>query len=167
MGWTGAQIQISGGAIQNNKGGISLQQATVIIDGGALIAENASSGIGLWFGAHANIRHATIEHNELEGVSAAGGSVVLFGGESLETGTLIRSNSRNGVALYDASVAGAGGQSGVRIVENIGHGVLCSPAPAAPQITAGEGPGLLSLNSSNVFNNTSDPQINCPTLVVP
>ena len=166
MGWTDGQIGVEASTIQGNtQGGISLQQATVQVDQDSFITGNSQSGIGLWFGARANLRHVTIEDNDV-GITAYGGSVVLFGGDSQTTATIIRGNHGDGVQLNDTSVAGAGSTTGVLITGNAQHGVFCAPAPAVAQITTAGGPSNYSLNASNVLGNTVAPQISCPGFVV-
>jgi len=162
FGWNGGQIGVSGSTIKGNLGGgITLQLATVQVDQGSFITGNSQSGIGLYFGARANLRHVTIEDND-GGVTANGGSVVLLGGDTEATATIIRGNHGDGVQLHDTSVAGASNTNGVQITANTQQGVFCAPTPAVAQITTAGGPSSYSLNAQNVFGNIVGPQISCP-----
>jgi len=113
-------VFLNGGTVRNNSRGLQVGSASfVLVDAGTVISESTADGAVVSSSGSLTLRSGTIENNSPDGLDVNnGGIATLLGGFAV-----VRSNARDGVALFGGSVRSIGvisnnGRHGISVFNN-------------------------------------------------
>jgi hypothetical protein len=117
---SGGIVFLNGGTVRNNSRGLQIGSASfVLVDAGTVISDSTADGAVVSSTGSLTLRSGTIENNSPDGLNVNnGGIATLLGGLAV-----VRSNARDGVAVFGGSVRSIGvisnnGRHGISVFNN-------------------------------------------------
>jgi hypothetical protein len=152
---SGGQLRVNGSStsvVSNGGNGISvLEGGALFLGTGAVVANNSANGINIYGGGAAKVTSgAVVQGNTFNGIYVESSTVVEGDANGPAT---IQNNKQNGIFMRTNSVA-TFGNSGNKIINNTGWGILCTGSPSNPLIygtvgtVSGNESGQIACNTS-------------------